>query len=152
MNAHHVHTKGFDFHTLNLQDLLEAREAYHIHLSNLPNVVGTAVGRFRFRLTDPGATEAASARGVERAFKDRGPRTLENSVVTPWSWPALLVFVRKWEKPSAFAKEPDAVVPRSLYLPDGRVVPTCVLLAPPVAVAAPGPGRFDFPDDFVGGG
>ena len=42
MNAHQ-HTRGFNFHTLNLQDLLEAREAYHIHLSNLPNVVGTAV-------------------------------------------------------------------------------------------------------------
>lgn len=152
MNAHHVHTGSFNFHTLNLQDLLEAREAYHIHLSNLPNVVGTAVGRFRFRVADPGAKEAAAAQGLDREYVDRGPRTLERSAVKPWSWPAILVFVRTWETPSAFARRPDAVVPRALYLPDGRVVPTCVILAPPVTVAAPGPGLFDFPDDFIGGG
>ena len=29
---------------LSIKDLLEARDAHHVHLANLPNVVGTALG------------------------------------------------------------------------------------------------------------
>jgi hypothetical protein len=64
----------------------------------------------------------------------KGKRTLVNSEVRPYSWPAILVFVEKWEEPDAFGGkgaryDPDQMVPRTLYLPDGREVPVCVILA-----------------------
>ena len=37
------------FEQLSLKDLLEARDQYHIHLMRHPNVVATAVGRYRIR-------------------------------------------------------------------------------------------------------
>jgi hypothetical protein len=135
---------------LTLRDLLEAREAYHVHLTRLDNVVATAVGFYRIRKNDPDADNPASA-GV-RPFTNRGLRTLENSVVTEWSVPAVLVFVRQWEKASRLKPRPDQIVPPRLYLPDGRVVRTCVLVAPPALPQPALPGRFDFPDDLIGGG
>src|SRR5262249_40353903 len=56
------------------------------------------------------------------------PRTLANSVLRPWSWPAVLVFVKKWEQQ---AKLGANAVPPTLYLPDGRVTPVCVIEAKP---------------------
>jgi hypothetical protein len=41
--------KNQKFHSASLKDLLEARENYHIHLSHLENVVGTAIGKYRIR-------------------------------------------------------------------------------------------------------
>ena len=38
-----------EFTSLSLRDLLDARDAYHVHLSHLENVVATAVGRYLFR-------------------------------------------------------------------------------------------------------
>ena len=38
-----------DFSLLSLRDLLAARELFHLHLINKPNVVATAVGRYRIR-------------------------------------------------------------------------------------------------------
>lgn len=35
------------FPTLSIRDLIEAREAYHVHLMTIGSVVGTAIGRFR---------------------------------------------------------------------------------------------------------
>ena len=43
---------ALNFQALNLRDLLEAREAYHVHLSHLDNVIATAVGLYRVRLSD----------------------------------------------------------------------------------------------------
>jgi len=34
-----------DFSSLSIRDLLEAREHYHVHLSSIESVVGTAIGR-----------------------------------------------------------------------------------------------------------
>ena len=139
-----------EFCHLTLRDLLDARSAYHVHLTRLENVVATAVGFYRIRRADPDASNPSSA-GV-RPFTDREPRTLENSVVTEWSVPAVLVFVRQWERASRLKQRPDQLVPPRLYLPDGRVVRTCVLVAPPALPQPVPPGRFDFPDDLIGGG
>ena len=52
-----------DFSLLSLRDLLAARELFHLHLINKPNVVATAVGRYRIRKHPqngaPGESEAA---------------------------------------------------------------------------------------------
>ncbi|HUM09745.1 MAG TPA: hypothetical protein VLT82_02245, partial [Myxococcaceae bacterium] len=40
------------FETLSVLELLEARDAYHYHLMDKPNVVGTAIGLYLIRDTD----------------------------------------------------------------------------------------------------
>ena len=117
--------RKIDFSSLGLTDLIEARDAYHVHLANIDNVVGTAIGRFLIRRGDPNEKDPAYD-------KKSGPgeeRTLGNSVIKPWSWPAVLVFIDQWVNTNEFAKRPDQYVPPRLYLPDGRVVPTCVVKA-----------------------
>ena len=57
-------------------------------------------------------------------------RTMANSEVRPYSWPCLLVFVTEWEDPDRFAQRPADRVPSTLYMPDGRRVPVCVVEAP----------------------
>ena len=121
----------FDFRSLGLRDLLEAREQYHWHLTNLSNVVGTAVGLYLIRDGD---------RWPDRDNPDlpvRGghtqPRTLANSHVRPYSWPCVLVFVSEWKPERDFGESmsPKALIPRTLYLPDGRAVPACVVQVEP---------------------
>src|SRR5205807_147897 len=125
-----------DFSSLSVTDLLEAREAYHVHLAHLENVIATAIGRYRIRVSDPGYKDPNASEDRER--KDWPPRTLQNSVVRRWSWPCLLVFVDKWATPEELIKQdPDQVVPRLLYLPDGRVIPTCVIYAERQEAAPP---------------
>jgi hypothetical protein len=113
-----------DFASLSVQDLLEAREAYHIYLASLENVVATAIGRYLIRQDDWYATHPPDEPRPANVKKSSVPRTLENSIVRPWSWPAVLVFVRD-------STTPANPVPRALYLPDGRVAPTCVINAKP---------------------
>src|SRR6185295_11767861 len=92
-----IHTPTFfnqrrDFSSLAIRDLLDARDAYHVHLAHLENVVATAIGRYRIRHNDPDAD-------VPDAWTVRGrnePRTLGNTIVKDWSWPCVLVFVNKW--------------------------------------------------------
>jgi hypothetical protein len=115
-----------DFSALSLRDLLDARDHYSVHLANLPNVTGTAVGRYRVRLNDSRDQKAMK----EAAPIALGPRTLENSETKSWSWPCVLVFVSTWEDPTLFVKHPEFAVPKFLYLPDGRLVRTCVIYAP----------------------
>jgi hypothetical protein len=110
---------------LTLKDLIDARDHYHVHLSHLKNVVGTAVGRYLIHEKDWYATHPPN---TERKMeKPTGAKTLFNTVIRDWSWPCVLVFVDKWEPRSAFKKDPDLMVPRALYLPDGRVVPSCTV-------------------------
>lgn len=117
-----------DYVSLSIKDLLDARDAYHIYLSTLPNVVATAIGRYLIHEKDwyasnpPTKPRPASVRLISE------PRTLKTSVVMPWSWPAVLVFVRSWESKAKLGLNS---VPRTLYLPDGRVIPVCVVLADP---------------------
>ena len=138
-----------DYASLSIHDLLDARDAYHVHLSSLSNVVATAVGRYLIHERDwfeshpPGTPRPPDYERVREA------RTLANSVVRPWSWPAVLVFVRAWEQPAELGAQ---IVPRTLYLPDGRLVPTCVVEATPdetLPPPAPGPAQVS---SLLGGG
>jgi hypothetical protein len=115
-----------DFNALSLRDLADARDAYHVHLANLTNVVGTALGRYLIRRDDPRFTnpDAASPSWSKK------PRTFTNSAITKWSWPCVLVFVREWMVDPPGADGIDQVIPNRLYLPDGRQVPTCVVHTP----------------------
>lgn len=104
-----------EFNTLSLTDLLEARQKNHVELMRKKNVVGTAVGLYLIRRSDPWPPKKTPAR--------KGPRTMANSEVRPYSWPSILVFVRNWENESDLDWEER--VPRALYLDDNRKVPVC---------------------------
>lgn len=139
-----------DFSSLSVRDLLEAREAYHLHLAHLEHVVGTAIGRYRIRAEDPDAK--SSRKQSRRSYGADEKRTLANTIVKPWSWPAVIVFVDEWVPLEKFHKKPDQVVPRALYLPDGRVVPTCVIYAARDDSPAAEVDRFQFSSSLLGGG
>ena len=104
---------------LSLKDVLDARNHYYVHLSHLSNVVGTAVGRYLIHQDDWYASHAPEV--PRKAPKPKSPKTLFNSVIRDWSWPCVLVFVNDWEPMGKFRKDPDQMVPRALFLPDGRV-------------------------------
>ena len=65
------------------------------------------------------------------------PRTLGNSQVRDYSWPCILVLVREWIDESDFGKPdkpgPWQILPKRIDLPDGRSIPVCTVLAPPIA-------------------
>jgi hypothetical protein len=138
-----------DFASLSVRDLLDAREAYHVYLSSLENVVATAIGRYRIHEKDWYATHPPDEPRPRNYPRVSEARTLSNSIVKPWSWPAVLVFVREWKSPDELGNQ---VVPRSLYLSDGRVAPTCVIQAKPdesLPPPAPGPSQVS---PLLGGG
>jgi hypothetical protein len=129
-----------------MKDLIDARDAYQVYLSTLPNVVATAIGRYLIHEDDWYATHPPSE--PRRSDRITAPRTLENSVVRPWSWPSVLIFVKQWEQPKDLG---DNSIPRSLYLPDGRVIPTCVVLATPEESLPPSV-QPTFSSPLLGGG
>lgn len=101
---------------LSVTDLLAARDLYHHHLTNKPNVVGTAIGRYLIR-EQPG-----------------GARTLVNSRVEQgFSWPCVMVFISDWAAPKSLT--PYDYVPKQLFMPDGRVVPVCKVQVDPAPVS-----------------
>lgn len=117
-----------DYASVSIKDLLDAREVHRRQLSNLPNVVGTAIGRYLIHEDDWYASHPPDDPRPKNVPLIHRPRTLDNSIVRPWSWPAVLVFVKQWQSPQALG---DDAVPRTLFLTDGRAVPTCVILATP---------------------
>ena len=140
------------FPALSVRDLLDAREGYHVHLTRLPNVVATAVGRYRRSKVDP-TKDSISPK--EWSIKDdQPPKTLANSEVTEFSWPCILVFVDRWltRRELLEGNNKDAIVPPRLYLPDGRVVPTCVLYVEPETGGSPPLQDLTFPSGLIGGG
>ncbi len=139
-----------DYMLLTLRDLLEARHHYHVHLAHLPNVVGTAVGRYLIQEKDWYATHPPNVK--PRRPKPRSPRTLFNSLVKPWSWPCVLVFVNEWQQRSEFLKRPDQMVPRALFLPDGRVIPTCTVLVKEELDPSRPDYHLSFANGLLGGG
>ncbi|MDQ0563230.1 hypothetical protein QO004_005039 [Rhizobium mesoamericanum] len=144
-------TKRHDFSSLSVKDLLEAREAYHVHLAHLDQVYATAIGKYLIRHDDKNSHD--SKHRTDPA--DLGPRTLDNCEVKDWSWPCVLVFVRHWFTPKEIQKRPSLageLVPSFLYLPDGRVVPTCVIEVNPDAPLERSPTVPEFKSDLVGGG
>lgn len=137
-----------EFSALSVSDLLEAREAYHVHLMNLEHVVATAIGKYLIRKTDPDAKD-----GTRMKKSPSGAvRTLTNTVIQPWSWPCVLVFVDEWATPADFAKKPEDFVPPRLYLPDGRIVPTCVVYAEKSQLPSQPIDDLHFSDGLLGGG
>lgn len=135
---------------LTLRDVLEARQHYHVHLAHLPNVVGTAVGRYLIHQKDWYAKHPTDTK--RKGPRSLGPRTLFNTVVKPWSWPCVLVFVSRWEPKQRFRKDPDEMVPRALYLPDGRVVPTCTILVNEESYPTVPNYQLSFANSYLGGG
>ncbi len=147
---------GRSYASLSIKDLLDAREAAHVRFISMENVFATAVGLFRIRQGD--LDHAHYHPAGDAAQKERGkkptPRTMENTVVQPWSWPCVLVFVKEWLKPDEYraASFKGQVVPPFIDLPDGRVIPTCVIqttLWP--GTAAPLIG-YQFTQQLMGGG
>jgi hypothetical protein len=135
---------------LSVKDVLDARDHYHVHLSHLSHVVGTAVGKYLIRKEDWYASNPPTS--VRRTPPLTTPKTLFNTVVRDWSWPCVLVFVNEWQPRKAFAKDPDLMVPRALYLPDGRVVPTCTVLVEKNDEPSLPDYHFSLPNSFIGGG
>ena len=110
---------------LSLRDLLDARDQYHVFLMEHPNVVATAIGPYRIRQKDSWPSKSGKGK-IHGTY----PRTLENSEVRYYSWPSILVFVERWVNETELIKAGDAVVPKILYLRDGRSVPVCLIEAP----------------------
>jgi hypothetical protein len=110
-----------DFANLSLHDLLAARHMFHIHLIRHPNVAATAVGRYRIRIGDSWPNDKKKVHGT-------GVRRLDNSEIRPYSWPCILVFVTKWQDPRD--SKPEDLVPSTVFMPDGKRIPICVIEAP----------------------
>ncbi len=140
-----------NYQSLSVKDLLEARDAYHVYLTNLENVIGTAIGKYRIKLSDPDMQDPLALR-ARPPRKSSTPRTLANSIVTSYSWPCLLVFVNRWATAEELRDRPDQFVPSLLYMPDGRIIPTCVIYAPKKESAPPPLWNLNFPSELVGGG
>jgi hypothetical protein len=111
-------------------------------------VIGTAIGRFLIRRQDK---DFKDPYGQEKRFQST-PRTLVNSGIRKWSWPCVLVFVESWLTKEEMREQPDEVVPPLLYLPDGRVVPTCVVCAGLDEEPLRPLRGVNFPSRLVGGG
>jgi hypothetical protein len=131
-----------DFASLSLKDLLEARDLYHFHLMNKANVVGTAVGRYLIR-----------KEGVARSDS----RTFANSEVRDISWPCVLVLVSEWVERTRFRggdsdTSPYEIVPKALYMPDGRKVPVCTVKVDPAGPPASAVPTWVWPSSYLGPG
>lgn len=138
-----------DFASLSVKDLLDAREAYQVYLAQLENVVATAIGRYCIHQDDWYANNPPNKKRPSNFPRVTAARTLANSVIRPWSWPCVMVFVREWKQLDELGRE---AVPSTLYLPDGRIVPTCVIAAPPDEVL-PAPSTEGFhASHLLGGG
>jgi hypothetical protein len=112
-----------NFANLSLNDLVTARDLFHVHLMRYPNVVATAIGRYRIRQGDSWPNDKKKIHGTSA-------RRLDNSEVRPYSWPCILVFVDQWQDPKEFSSKPDQFVPGTIFMPDGKRVPICVIEAP----------------------
>src|SRR5262249_20298383 len=137
-----------DFNLLSLRDLLAAGELFHLHLMHKQNVVATAVGRYRIRKSEPWPD---SKNAHEPRTRSDSKRTLYNSEVRPYSWPAILVFVERWVAASAM-DNPEDVVPPAIYMPNGQKVPICVIEAEKDDVRHEGEAHYSYPANFMGGG
>lgn len=137
------------FNNLSIKDLIEARDLFHVHLINKKNVVATAVGRYLIRKTD------IDKNGNYSPDPNKKERTLDNSIIIDISWPCILVFVKKWEKEmDLIHNDSSDIVPKNIYMPDGRIVPICVVVAPKNIATDDTINKSDlrFPTNLIGGG
>ena len=138
-----------NFSQLSLSDLVEARDLFHVHLINKKNVIATALGRYLIRHSD------FDEHGMFRSSGDKSPRTLQNSMVADISWPCILVFVSHWESEAdLIGSDSSDIVPKTIYMPDGRTIPVCVVLSgeseqPDEQLEL---DKLRFPDNLMGGG
>jgi hypothetical protein len=142
----------YKYSSLSIKDLLDARDAYHWHLSHLTNVIATSIGLYRIRVGDWYENNPPNTKKPTDWINPEGARTVYNSVVKPWSWPCVLVFVREWVELHEFATSPDQMVPRALFLSDGRVIPTCTVFVGDQAIPSNEEQHLSFPESFIGGG
>jgi hypothetical protein len=139
----------YNYNHLSVKDLVEARDMFHVHLINKKNVVATAIGRYLIRTTD------VDKNGIYKPQKNKPARTLENSVVMEISWPCLLVFVQEWaEEKSLIHENATDIIPKTIYMPDGRMAPICVVEAPiqKVTNTHVDVNKLRFPENLIGGG
>ena len=115
-----------NFSSLSIKDLLDARDAYHVHLAHYETVIGTAIGRYLLR-----PKEAKHWRGEVTEMSRAHWRTPScgRGRGHAFSFSFASGFRGKLK---VGEKIPDV-----LYLGDGRAVPTCVVYAP----LDEGPGR-----------
>jgi hypothetical protein len=143
-----------NFSHLSIRDLIEARDQFHVHLMNKKNVIATAIGRYLIRKEDLDESGRMKPKQGD-VHAQRSKRTLENSLVIDISWPCVLVFVEQWQNETELLKEgAQNIVPSTIYMPDGRVVPICIVEAPKQDVFAEqiDATRLRFPDNLIGGG
>ncbi len=147
-----------NFQSLSVKDLLEARDLYHYHLLHKKNVIGTAIGLYLIRDDEPRPPDDRSAAvGDNRKSLPKGERRFDNSSVRDYSWPCVIVVVRDWHPARDFGGEHgkfDAqdMVPKTLYLPDGRTVPVCVVKATPAEADGSDLPDWHWPNSVMGGG
>jgi hypothetical protein len=134
-----------DFAHLSLHDLLDARDMFHVQLMRHPNVAATAIGRYRIRIGDSWPNDKKKVHGTS-------VRRLDNSEVRPYSWPCILVFVTKWQDPMDFRSDPEDLVPSTVFMPDGKRIPICVIEAPKELKTAVEARDVRFPLNNIGPG
>jgi hypothetical protein len=130
---------------LSLNDLVTARDLFHVHLMRYPNVVATAIGRYRIRQGDSWPNDKKKIHGTSA-------RRLDNSEVRPYSWPCILVFVDQWQDSKEFSSKPDQFVPGTIFMPDGKRVPICVIEAPKESKTEIEAQNIRFPLNNIGSG
>ena len=139
------------FKNLSIADVIEARDVFHVHLMHKANVVATAVGRYLIRDSDM----KDGFYQPDKSFP-RKPRRLDNSRVYDFSWSCVLVFVDEWQDESSLIhQEADNLIPKSIYMPDGRIVPICIVEAAKAAAGADEDidiNNLAFPVNKIGGG
>jgi hypothetical protein len=123
---------SYNFASLSLHDLLQARDLYHYHLMSKVNVIGTAVGLYLIRKDEP--WPKGKGEGKNPPDKKSYARTFANSEVRDYSWPCVLAIVHSWVTEAEFggggsSYNPAQSLPKTLYMPDGRAVPVCVVEA-----------------------
>jgi hypothetical protein len=123
-----------DFRSLGIKDLLDARDQFHVHLAHKANVFSTATGLYLVRTPESGAASRDVVSGNRKS--NASARTLLNSEVKDWSWPCILVFVTKWQTLEDLRSKPEEVIPPFVYMPDGRIIPICVVLVETSALPA----------------
>lgn len=151
-----------NFQSLSVKDLLEARDLYHYHLLHKANVIGTAIGLYLIRDGDPWPTrnQGAAAADGNKKKKPRpahkGERRFDNSSVRDYSWPCVMVLVKEWLPESAFGGggelHPQDMVPKTLFMPDGRAVPVCVVKVTPGEERRDSLPHWHWPESLIGGG
>ncbi len=141
--------RQFNFNHLSIKDLVEARDLFHVHLINKRNVEATAIGRYLVRISD------LDKNGKLLPQRTKTKRTLENSAVIDISWPCILVFVNRWEDEKYLVENGVSnLVPKTIFMPDGRIVPVCVVESPKSKTAHTqiDPEQLRFPTNLIGGG